>query len=149
LKEGLDSKYIALICFIKPLQWSNCLIVGLVFIASCSTPPLLTTSKEITLPPQTIETWQEAVRRAEEFAKRMEVNLDEKTGPTVERRNSSKPSISERIGESDYAKSIEAKLTGRSYWEVHYSPKQLQLGGDEIFFIEASTGALLTQYRGR
>jgi hypothetical protein len=126
-----------------------CAILAFSLLASCRTesPRLKVTA--INLPPQIVQSSDEAAARAASYAEKMHLNLSDKESPVVERHRTPNTDVLSGDDASGYKAQLRAKLVGKDYWAVHYKPRQLQLGGDQVFFVEASTGALLGHYAGR
>jgi hypothetical protein len=104
---------------------------------------------EIKLPSQLIESAEDAARRAALYAEKLHINLSDKGSPVIVRHRSPNNDVLGGDDDSGYKNRLRMRLDGKDYWVVHYKPKQLQLGGDQVFFIESSTGMLLGHYAGR
>jgi hypothetical protein len=117
--------------------------------AGCRTETPLSKATEIKLEPQLIKSPDDAATRAALYAEKLHINLSDKESPIINHHRSPDADVLSGDDASGYKAQLRAKLVGKDYWAVHYKPKQLQLGGDQIFFIESSTGMLLGHYAGR
>jgi hypothetical protein len=115
----------------------------------CSIPRPTVTPAEAYLSPEALRSPEQAVSRSTLYAKKMRIDLSGNGLPVVEHYANAYPTFLDSDDATSYKTRLRSKLRGRDYWVVHYSPRHLQLGGDQVFFLEASTGALLAHYAGR
>ena len=101
------------------------------------------------LSPASTRSPNEAISRAELYARSIGIDLTAKLKPIVERLTSPNPGILSGDDPSGQKRRLREKLVGKDYWCVHYLPKQLQLGGEYAFFVEAETGSVLGFYAAR
>jgi hypothetical protein len=97
-----------------------------------------------------VESQEEALKVAEDYARRMNFRIPRTQVPVVKRFTTPENDVLASVPRTnDYTERIRRALGDRVYWTVYYRAAPTQLGGEYAFFVDERTGSILAYYAGR